>query len=554
MRKISSLLLALILSISGMQAVLAAGKPASLPTPASSSKATPPGQQNKSDNSTAATSPSDQNKGSVQGNNSSNASDVAKQNANQNSAVSKSSGESSTATIDNGSTKRYIIRYSDNTILTNEITTLKNNKVKVDKTISKVFKGAVADLTDKQLAALSKNPNLAGVELDAAVSASDIQQTSSWGLDRIDQKNLPLDSTYSYLGTGVNTKIYVVDTGIRLSHQEVSGRVQAGYTAIADGNGTNDCNGHGTHVSGIASGITTGVAKAASLVPVRVLDCTGSGTTSGVIAGLDWIASVYVVGTPAVVNMSLGGGASSSLDTAVNNLISRGVTVVVAAGNSTADACLSSPSRVSGAITVAASANGDSLASYSNYGSCVDLIAPGSSIYSSWITSDSGYATLSGTSMATPFVTGVAALILSNGYQTASAVANAIKTSATPNVITGIVGSTPNLLLYSNVAASSAPTSSVPSAPTNVVAVAQKRAASLSWIAASDNGSTITSQELKIYSPGKTTVTKTVAATATSLSVSGLNSNNSYTFTLTAINANGRGLESSPSNSIKPLR
>ncbi|MEX7509342.1 S8 family peptidase, partial [Acinetobacter baumannii] len=236
------------------------------------------------------------------------------------------------------------------------------------------------------------------------------QSNPDWGLDRIDQKALPLNSAYSYLQTGSGTTAYIVDTGILSSHQEFSGRVLSGYTAISDGNGTTDCNGHGTHVAGTVGGTTYGVAKNVNLVPIRILGCDGSGASSNVIAGLDWILKNGK--KPAVVNMSLGGATSSSLDSAVENLFNNGYVMVVAAGNSNTDACSSSPARVSKAITVAATDNTDTRASYSNYGSCVDIFAPGSQINSSWIGSNTATKILNGTSMATPHVAGVVAEML----------------------------------------------------------------------------------------------------------------------------------------------
>ena len=490
-------------------------------------------------------------------NNAGNANQNAQTHANSNSAVAKA--DSNKVEEDNGPTNRYIIRYGSSTDLSTEIKSLTDKKVKVDRTFSKIFKGAVANLTEKQVTALRKNPNTAEIELDSTVSTSDFQNTSSWGLDRIDQRNLPLDSGFTYNASGTNSKIYVVDTGIRSSHAELSGRVLSGYTSITDGQGTNDCNGHGTHVSGIAAGVNVGVAKSALLVPVRVLDCTGSGSISGVIAGLDWIAGVYVTGTPAVVNMSLGGGASSSLDTAVNNLIAKGIAVVVAAGNSSSDACFSSPSRVSAAITVGASNSNDSYASYSNYGSCVDIISPGTGIYSSWNSSDSSYANLSGTSMATPYVSGYIAVVESLGYQSPSSIFSTLMSNATLNVISGVNGSTPNALLYTsaNMASPSptpSPVISAPSAPSNLIAVAGKRSASLSWTSADTNGSPITGQVLKIYSQGILISTKSVQATANSLTVLNLNYRKSYSFTITAKNAAGTGPESVKSNEITPLK
>lgn len=590
MKRISfiAVLLAALLPISFTSGI-AAGKPSALPSPAGKSsqetKSNSDVKSNSEQKSSAASSSTSANsssstsansssksngassdkatqnpkkdENSAGSNNAANASDRAKEKANENSAVAKSeTGTESSTVVESGPSKRYIIRYADNSLLSTEVKSLTDKKIKVDKTFSKVFKGAVAHLTDKQVEALRKNPNLADIEPDATVTALDLQATTSWGLDRIDQKNLPLDNGFTYSSNGANSKIYVVDTGIRSTHVEFAGRVLTGFTSINDGQGTNDCNGHGTHVSGIAAGTTTGVAKGAQLIPVRVLDCAGSGSISGVIAGLDWIANNYVPGTPAVVNMSLGGGASSTLDSAVNNLISRGVTMVVAAGNSTADACLSSPSRVTQAITVAASTNTDGFASYSNYGSCVDLIAPGSAIYSSWNSGDSNYSTLSGTSMATPFVSGYVASVLSLGYQTASSISNLLKTNATSNVISNVVGSTANLLLYTSGSNSIPviPTAKAPSAPSELLATAQKRAASLSWKSATDNGAPITSQVLRIFSGSKLVATKSVTATATTLTVSGLNSRTTYTFTVAAINTIGEGAQSLPSNSITPLK
>ncbi len=215
------------------------------------------------------------------------------------------------------------------------------------------------------------------VERDGPVRASGTQASPTWGLDRIDQRSRPLDSSYTYDHTGAGVTVYVIDTGVRATHVEFAGRVAPGYTAINDGYGTSDCNGHGTHVAGTVAGTTYGAAKAVTVVPVRVLDCTGSGTMSGVIAGVDWVTSQHTAGAPAVANMSLGGGANSSLDTAMRNSITDGVTYTVAAGNENVDACTSSPARVAEALTIAASTSTDARASYSNWGSCIDLFAPG---------------------------------------------------------------------------------------------------------------------------------------------------------------------------------
>ncbi len=295
--------------------------------------------------------------------------------------------------------------------------------------------------------AMKKNPNVLSVENDTVMKIDATTQSNpDWGLDRIDQKTLPLNSAYSYLQTGSGTTAYIVDTGILSTHQQFSGRVLSGYTAISDGNGTTDCNGHGTHVAGTVGGSTYGVAKNVSLVPIRILGCDGSGASSNVIAGLDWILKNGK--KPAVVNMSLGGGASTSLDSAVENLFNNGYVMVVAAGNSNADACSASPARVSKAITVAATDNTDTRASYSNYGSCVDIFAPGSQINSSWIGSNTATKVLNGTSMATPHAAGVVAQMLqSTPSATPQTISTNLLNQASSNVVKNPSGS-PNRLLY----------------------------------------------------------------------------------------------------------
>ena len=313
-----------------------------------------------------------------------------------------------------------------------------------------VLRGFAVQMDEAQAEALAADPSVAYVEQDSEIQAFVNQTPATWGLDRIDQRDLPLNNTYTYTPTGAGVKAYIIDTGIRDSHTQFGGRVLSGFTAINDGNNTNDCNGHGTHVAGTVGSATYGVAKQVTLVAVRVLDCNGSGSNSGVIAGVDYVTANHNPGEPAVANMSLGGGASTALDNAVANSIADGVVYAIAAGNSTADACTTSPARVPTALTVGSSAMNDARSSFSNFGTCLDLFAPGSSITSTWNTNDTATNTISGTSMATPHVAGVVALYLENNRNaTPAAVATALKGNATPNKITDPRTGSPNLLLYS---------------------------------------------------------------------------------------------------------
>ena len=320
-------------------------------------------------------------------------------------------------------------------------------------TYQRALRGFAADLPDRAAAALARNPNVAFVEQDQVMTASTTETNATWGIDRIDQRNLPLGTTYNYTNTGVGVTAYIIDTGIRFDHSEFGGRAVSGFDAVTSGGNAADCNGHGTHVSGTVGGTTYGVAKGVSLVAVRVLGCNGSGTTSGVIAGIDWVTTNHQ--SPAVANMSLGGGASTALDNAVRSSIASGVSYAIAAGNGNQggiaqDACKYSPARVAEAMTIGATDRTDKKASWSNFGNCVDWFAPGVSITSAWYTGSTATNTISGTSMATPHTTGVAALYLQTHQSaTPQQVRDALYGATTKGIVTSSK-TTNNHLLFTN--------------------------------------------------------------------------------------------------------
>jgi subtilisin family serine protease len=321
-----------------------------------------------------------------------------------------------------------------------------NYRGKIKHKFQHAINGFTIEMSEADAEALSDDFRVLSVEEDGIMTADVTQNNPPWGLDRIDQRNRPLNGTYNYNWTGSGVRVYVIDTGIRTTHTQFGGRASNVFDAFG-GNGS-DCNGHGTHVSGTVGGSTYGVAKSALLRGVRVLDCNGSGSTSGVIAGVDWVRQNHIA--PAVANMSLGGGVSTALDNAVNNLSNAGVAIAVAAGNSNANACNSSPARAANAITVGATTTTDARASFSNFGTCLDLFAPGSGILSAWFSSNTATATLSGTSMASPHVAGVAALYKqANPSASATTIRNAIVNNATTNVVTNPGTGSPNRLLYS---------------------------------------------------------------------------------------------------------
>ncbi|MFG2059943.1 S8 family peptidase [Micromonospora sp. NPDC048871] len=315
--------------------------------------------------------------------------------------------------------------------------------------VSDVFSAALTGfsvkMTAAQAARLAANPAVEYVEQDQKITLAATQTNPTWGLDRIDQRNRPLSGTFTYPNTATNVRAYIIDTGIRTTHGQFGGRATWGTNTV-DSNNT-DCNGHGTHVAGTVGGSTYGVAKGVRLIAVKVLNCSGSGTTTGVINGVNWVTANAV--KPAVANMSLGGGVSSTLDNAVANSIRAGISYAVAAGNSNANACNSSPARTSTAITVGSTTSTDARSSFSNYGSCVHIFAPGSSVLSAYHTSNTATSTLSGTSMAAPHVAGAAALVLSaNPSWTPAQIKTYLVNNATTGVVTSPGSGSPNRLLY----------------------------------------------------------------------------------------------------------
>jgi subtilisin family serine protease len=307
-------------------------------------------------------------------------------------------------------------------------------------------RGFQADMTATEAAHLAANPAVEFIEQDAQVTLSATQTNATWGLDRIDQRTLPLSRTYSS-GTAADVTAYVLDTGIRLGHSEFGGRARNGWDFIDRDSVANDCNGHGTHVAGTIGGKTYGVAKDVKLVGVRVLNCQGSGSYSAIIAGIDWVTKNAV--KPAVANMSIGGSVSSALNAAVTRSIAAGVTYAVAAGNDNQNACNQSPAATPNAITVAATDSTDTRASFSNFGKCVDIFAPGVQITSASYKSDTGTAVMSGTSMASPHVAGAAALVLgANPAWTPAQVRDALVANADPNLVRSPGSGSPNKLLY----------------------------------------------------------------------------------------------------------
>lgn len=396
-------------------------------------------------------------------------------------------------------------------------------------------RGFAATIPGPAVEALRNDPQVALVEPDLERRGTTLttQFSATWGLDRLDQRSRPLDGRYAYAADGTGVTAYIIDTGILPTHIEFGDRARVGYDAFGE-NGL-DCHGHGTHVAGTIGATTWGVAKRAGLVAVRVLGCDGTGSTSSVIAGVDWVAGQAV--RPAVANMSLGGDASTALDDAVTAAVQQGVTFVVAAGNSNANACNYSPARAASAITVGATGSDDSRASFSNFGKCLDLFAPGTGITSTWHTSTTAANTISGTSMASPHVAGVAALYL-QGAPSASpaAVTSAVLAAATTNIVTKAGSGSPNRLL-TNIGFATSPLLP-PGAPAALSAqAASASAVTLAWTDVSGEDR----YEVEASADGGATFAMTGSAGAdlTSLTVTGLTAATAYQFRVRAVNAAG---------------
>ena len=442
---------------------------------------------------------------------------------------------------------RYIVVFKDNVRNSDRLTDelMKGNRDKIHFRYHYAIQGFAATIPAQAIEGIKRNPNVDYVEADGLVYAIGTQNNPpSWGLDRIDQANLPLNNQYNYGSNGSDVTAYIIDTCIRFDHQEYNGRAFSGYDFVDGDPDASDCHGHGTHVAGTVGGTNVGVAKGVTLIAVRVLDCQGSGSYSGVIAGVDWVTQNH--SSPAVANMSLGGGYSSAMNQAVNNSVNSGVTYAVAAGNNNQNACNYSPASAANAICVGATTSSDARSSFSNYGSCVDIFAPGSGIYSSTITGSNTYASWSGTSMASPHVAGVAALYLSaNPNATTSQVRSAIIGAATSGVLTGIGSGSPNLLLNNQFGG---PVLNPPAAPTGLNASAVSTSQiDLSW---TDNAGNEDGFYVERSSNGSSGWAQIAAlgANVTAYQNTGLSQNATFYYRVRAYNADGNSAYSNTAN------
>lgn len=477
--------------------------------------------------------------------------------------------------------KRYIVRFADSVLDPESVIAATSGKS--IRRLSKVFNGAIADLSSGQVASLRKLEGVLYAEEDLPIkSTTTVNPSPSWGLDRINQRTLPLDSTYSFASNGSGVDAYIVDTGILLTHTEFVGRVRAGFDAFS-GTG-NDCNGHGTHVAGTVAGTTHGVAPGASLIALRILDCAGSGNSSGLVTAIDWAIEDHTT-TPAVMNLSLGGAFSASVNSAVDRAFADGITVVVAAGNTNVDACTVSPaSATTSALTVGATTITDARASFSNFGRCLDLFAPGASITSAWYSSNTATNTLSGTSMASPHVAGLVARYLSTNPQaTPTQAMNAINSAATTNVVANPGTLSPNRLAFGEPVTSSSttpppasdsPTTTTPAsggtgnsgasgsssapapaipAPSSITALAGLQSAQVTWTDSDTADFPHTAHIVRVYRAGAL-FTQVIVSDNNAHQLMKLRAGSSHYFTIAAINAGGVSPFSAPSNVIIPVK
>jgi subtilisin family serine protease len=419
--------------------------------------------------------------------------------------------------------------------------------------VGRVYRHAINGFTFRGSAgaaqALGRSPLVASVEPNAEVRLEDTQTGATWGIDRIDQRTLPLSGSYTYQRTGAGVTAYVIDSGIRTSHQEFGGRASLGIDLVNDGQ--QDCNGHGTHVAGTIGGATYGVAKAVSLVSVRVFGCSGNTTWDIIIAGIDWIIANHTSG-PAVANMSLSGGVNSAIDAATNALINDGVATSVAAGNGNilgwqANACNYSPARVAAAMTVSATDNTDRKASWANFGDCVDWFAPGVAITSASNGSDTGTALYSGTSMASPHAAGVAALYLeANPGASPGAVRDAIFANTTKDAVTSSSTSN-NDLLYTGFISGGGSPEPAPAAPSGLTATAVSASRiDLAW---TDNATSELGFRIeRATGGGAFTEIATVGPNVTGYSNTGLTASTTFDYRVRAYGSGGDSAYSDPAS------
>ena len=436
-------------------------------------------------------------------------------------------------------TRKYIVTSDSNPVANGLVERAKKSGGKVHNVYSSVLPGFSVSMTAAEVRQLKGERHVTSITPDAVVRSTTTQTNPTWGLDRVDQRSPDGDDAYRYGSTGAGVTAFVLDTGVRLAHSQFGARATSGYDFVDDDANASDCDGHGTHVSGTIAGSTFGVAKSAKVVSVRVLDCYGSGWWSDTIDALDWVVAHKPKG-PSVINLSLGSSAYPLVDEAVARTVAAGIPVVVAAGNDGADACNQSPARTPQAITVAASSSEDWRADFSNYGSCVDLFAPGVDVRSASNASNTASEYLSGTSMATPHVAGVVARYLQiHPGSTPAQTAAALVTASTKSVVKDAAGS-PNRLLY-------AARTSVPGLPTSVTASKSDTAktATIKWSAPSSNGGkAVTSYRVSrngTSSTGVGPLTVTVSSTSRSYTFKSLRKGTAYTLSVRAVNSVGAG-------------